>query len=83
MTTDVVNTIVASDEKNVNKFDKDRGFLQIVRAGSIPAIFILMRIGYEANCVTAHRVAIIPEVLEIRLRQGYEYVKLTQVAALG
>jgi hypothetical protein len=48
MTTDVVNTIVASDEKNVNKFDKDRGFSQIVGAGTIPAIFILMLIGYES-----------------------------------
>jgi hypothetical protein len=46
MTTDVVNTIVASDEKNVNKFDKDRGFSQIVDAGRVPAIFILMRIAY-------------------------------------
>ena len=84
MTTDVVNTIVASDEKNVNKFDKDRGFSEIGGAGRTPSHpdpdshWIM-----EPNCVTMHRIEIIPEVLEIRLRPGYEYVKLTQVATLG
>ena len=70
MTTDVVNTIVASDEKNVNKFDKDRGFSEIAGAGSAPSHpdsdWIM---GH--NCVTMHRVEIILEILEIRLRKSY------------
>jgi hypothetical protein len=72
MTTDVVNTIVASDEKNVNKFDKDRGFSEIAGAGNAPShpepdSHCVM----EPNCVAVHRVEIIPEVLEIRLRKSY------------
>ena len=72
MTTDVVNTIVASDEKNVNKFDKDRSFSQTVDADnalshSYPdANWIL-----GSNWATVHRIGIIHVALEIRLRLGY------------
>ena len=72
MTTDVVNTIVASDEKNVNKLDKDCTFIdQWLGSCSQPPPDLDSHWSMEPNSVKVHRVEIILEVLEIRLRQSY------------
>jgi hypothetical protein len=84
MTTDVVITIVASDEGNVNKIEPDCGFAPIVSGRSVlhremaipQPTKELIPIGDLRPISTLHRGEIILEVWEIRLRQSYQPVKL-------